>query len=63
MRLEDDNYKQAEEMFSKAVSSNWNSEQPHMQLGVSLLRQGKPEDAIKQFQTRTHYQPEIGDSL
>ncbi len=43
------NYKQADEMFSKAVSSNPNSEQPHMQLGVSLLRQGKPDDAIKQF--------------
>ena len=48
--LGSDNYKQAEDMFSKAVSSNWNSEQPHMQLGVSLLRQGKPEDAIKEFQ-------------
>lgn len=45
-----DNYKQAEEMFSRAVSSNRNSEQPHMQLGVSLLRQGKPEYAIAEFQ-------------
>ena len=36
-------------MFSNAVSSNENSEQPRIQLGVSLLRQGKPDDAIKQF--------------
>ena len=42
-------YKQAEDMFSNAVSSNENSEQPRIQLGVSLLRQGKPDDAIKQF--------------
>ena len=48
--LGSDNYQQAEDMFSKAVSSKLDSEQPHMQLGVSLLRQGKPEDAIKQFQ-------------
>jgi len=48
--LRRDNYKEAEEMFSKAVSSNVNSEQPHIQLGVSLLRGSKPEDAIKQFQ-------------
>jgi tetratricopeptide (TPR) repeat protein len=45
-----DNYRQAEEMFSKAVTSNRNSEHPHMQLGVSLLRQGRPDDAIEEFQ-------------
>jgi superkiller protein 3 len=45
-----DNYRQAEEMFSKAVASNRNSEHPHMQLGVSLLRQGRPDDAIEEFQ-------------
>jgi tetratricopeptide (TPR) repeat protein len=44
-----DNYQQADDMFSNAVSSNRNNEQPHMQLGVSLLRQGRPDDAIKQF--------------
>src|ERR1700752_4040330 len=42
-------YKEAEDMFSNAVSSNENSEQPRIQLGVSLLRQGKPDDAIRQF--------------
>ena len=44
-----DNYQRADDMFSNAVSSNRNNEQPHMQLGVALLRQGKPDDAIKQF--------------
>jgi tetratricopeptide (TPR) repeat protein len=44
-----DNYKEAEEMFSKAVSSNANSEQARIQLGVSLLRGYRPEDAIRQF--------------
>jgi tetratricopeptide (TPR) repeat protein len=48
--LRRDNYREAEEMFSKAVSSNANSEQPHIQLGVSLLRGSRPEDAIKQFE-------------
>jgi Flp pilus assembly protein TadD len=47
--LRHDNYKQAEDMFSNAVSSNSNREQPHMQLGLALLRQGRPDDAIKQF--------------
>ena len=43
-------YKAADQLFLNAVSSNPNSEQPHMQLGVSLLRQGRPADAIKKFQ-------------
>ena len=47
--LEQKDYKQAEDMFSNAVGSNENSEQPRIQLGVSLLRQGKPDDAIKEF--------------
>jgi tetratricopeptide (TPR) repeat protein len=47
--LEQRNYREADQMFSNAVSSNRNSEQPHMQLGISLLRQGKPNDAVRKF--------------
>jgi tetratricopeptide (TPR) repeat protein len=43
------NYGEAERMFSKANSLNRNSEQPYIQLGVALLRQAKPEQAIEQF--------------
>ena len=42
-------YGEAERMFSKASSLNGNSEQPYIQLGVALLRQAKPEQAIEQF--------------
>ena len=36
--LRNDKFKEAQEMFSKAVSSNAKSEQPRIQLGVALLR-------------------------
>jgi tetratricopeptide (TPR) repeat protein len=47
---ESNNYQQAEEMFSKAITSKLDSEQPHMQLGLLRLRQGRLDDAIAQFQ-------------
>ena len=42
-------YEQAEEMFSKAVSSNRRNDEAHMQLGIALLRGGKLDDAISEF--------------
>jgi tetratricopeptide (TPR) repeat protein len=36
-------------MFSKANRLNRNSEQPYIQLGIMLLRQAKPKQAIEQF--------------
>jgi len=47
--LENGDYSEAERMFSKARSLNWNAEQPHLQLGVLRLRQAKATDAIEQF--------------
>lgn len=47
--LEQGHYKEAEEMFSSARRLNWNSEEPHIQLGIMLLRQAKPKDAIYHF--------------
>ena len=54
---ESNNYEQAEEMFSNAVTSNRNSEQPHMQLGLLRLRQGRPDDAIAQFRNVININP------
>jgi tetratricopeptide (TPR) repeat protein len=50
------NYDEARTMFSKA-SLNWNSEQPHIQLGILLLRQAKPKDAIEEFQSAVAINP------
>lgn len=48
--LRNDKFKEAKEMFSKAVSSSANSEQPRIQLGVALLRGSRTEEAIAQFE-------------
>ena len=50
------NYDEARTMFSKA-SLNWNSEQPHIQLGILLLRQARPKDAIEEFQSAVAINP------
>jgi tetratricopeptide (TPR) repeat protein len=50
------NYDEARTMFSNA-SLNWNSEQPHIQLGILLLRQAKPEVAIDHFQRAVDINP------
>lgn len=52
-----DHFTEAQEMFSKAVSSNLNSEQPRIQLGVALLRGSKTEDAIAQFENVLGFKP------
>lgn len=49
--LRNDKFKEAQDMFSRAVSSNTKSEQPHIQLGVSLLRGSRTDDAITEFQS------------
>lgn len=47
--LRNDKFVDAQEMFSKAVNSNANSEQPRIQLGVSLLRGSRTDEAIGEF--------------
>lgn len=49
--LRNDRFEDAQQMFSKAVRSNANSEQPRIQLGVSLLRGSKTDEAIREFQS------------
>ena len=49
--LRNDKFKEAQEMFSKAVSSNTKSEQPRIQLGVALLRGSQTDDAIREFRS------------
>jgi tetratricopeptide (TPR) repeat protein len=44
------NYAEAENMFRKAISSNWSAPIPHNQLGLVLQYQGKSDDAMAQFQ-------------
>jgi tetratricopeptide (TPR) repeat protein len=48
--LENHNYSEAERLFRKAISLNWSNPQPHIQLGLALQRQGRFDEAIKQFQ-------------
>jgi tetratricopeptide (TPR) repeat protein len=55
--LKHGNFDEAEQMFSKAGSLNWSSEQPHIQLGLLMLRQAKPEDAIEHFQRAVDINP------
>jgi tetratricopeptide (TPR) repeat protein len=55
--LRNNDFKEAQEMFSKAVSSNPNSEQPHLQLGVALLRGSRTAEAIAQFENVLAFKP------
>jgi tetratricopeptide (TPR) repeat protein len=57
--LERHNYADAERMFRKAVSLNWSNPQPHIQLGLALQRQGKFDDAIKQFRRVLSINPKL----
>jgi tetratricopeptide (TPR) repeat protein len=56
-------YKTADQMFLNAVSSNRSSEEPHLQLGVSLLRQDRPVEAIKKFQDVLAINPKSAKAL
>lgn len=47
--LEQGDYAEAEKMFRKAISLNWNNPQPHNQLGLALQHEGRLEEAIVQF--------------
>lgn len=49
--LRNNNFKEAETMFSLAAGASWNKEQPLLQQGAVLLRQAKIEEAIERFQS------------
>ncbi len=43
------NYAESEKMLRRAISLNWNSWAPHNNLGRTLQRQGKLDEAIAQY--------------
>lgn len=55
--LRQNDFKEAQAMFSKAVSSNPNSEQPRIQLGVALFRGSMTAEAIAQFENVLAFRP------
>lgn len=53
------NYEEADEMFSNAASSNRSNAEPHRQLGISQLRRGRADDAIRKFQDALSINPKL----
>jgi tetratricopeptide (TPR) repeat protein len=54
-------YEEAKEMFRRAIRLNRNAWIPHNRLGLLLLRQGKFDDALKQFETVVRINPKSAE--
>src|SRR4051812_46611373 len=62
IRLQQDNVEDAENYFYQSIELDRNVAEAHHHHGITLLRLGRPEEAIRRFQSAVDIKPKFAEA-